>query len=60
MVDKATDIWLLLLFGAGGIVILILAWVQPMAVFERLMTTFIGLIGPLGVLTRLLFVKTQS
>ena len=60
MVDKAPDIFLMLLFGMGGIIILILAWVQPMAVSERILTTFVGSVGPFGVLIRLLLLRSKA
>jgi hypothetical protein len=54
MNDKSLDIFLMVLFGAGGITILIVAWAQPMPVLERVLTTSIGLIGPFWVLSRAL------
>jgi len=36
MRDKGLGIFLMVLFGMGGITILILAWVQPMPVAERI------------------------
>ncbi len=54
MNDKSLDIFLMVLFGAGGITILIVAWAQPMPVLERVLTTSIGLIGPFWVLVRAL------
>ena len=54
MIDKGPGIFLLLLFGAAGITILALAWVQPMPVAERILTTSVGVIGLSGVLVRLL------
>ena len=54
MRDKALDIFLIVLFGLGGISILILAWVQPMQVSERIFTTLVGSIGPFWVSIRAL------
>ena len=45
MTDKALEKFLMLLFGMGGITILILAWVQPMPVSQRILATFLGSIG---------------
>ena len=55
--DKGPGVFLLLLFGAAGITILALAWVQPMPAAERILTTFVGSIGLLGVLVRLLLYR---
>ncbi len=52
MNDKSLGIFLMVLFGIGGITILIVAWAQPMSVLERVLTTSIGLIGPFWVLSR--------
>ena len=48
MMDKGLGIFLMLLFGMGGITILILAWVQSMPVSQRILTTFVGSTGVLG------------
>ena len=45
MRDKSLDILLMALFGASGIAILLLAWLQPMADSERILTTLIGSVG---------------
>lgn len=52
MEDKGLNIFLMLLFGMGGIVILIIAWIRPMPVPERILATAVGSIGLLGVLIR--------
>ena len=52
--DKSLDIILMALFGIGGIAILIIAWMQPMLTSERILNTFIGSIGILWVLIRML------
>lgn len=52
MRDKALDIFLMALFGMGGITILVLACVQPMPIAERILTVFIGLMGLLWFLSR--------
>lgn len=51
MKDKSLGIFLIMLFGISGIVILMLAWVWPMPAEERIMTTFIGSAGLLVALT---------
>lgn len=60
MRDKALDIFIIVSFGLGGIAILILAWVQPMPLSERISTTFFGSMGLLGVLFWLLRVKVHN
>ena len=57
MIDKGLGRLLNYIFGAGGITILILAWVQPMPVSERILTIFIGSIGLLWVLIRVLLLR---
>jgi len=52
--DKALDIFLMMLFGMGGITILILAWAQPMLLPERILTTSVGSVGLFWVLIRAL------
>lgn len=54
MKDKSLEVSLRLLFGMGGMIIVIVAWLQPMSVVERILTTSIGSIGPLWVLARAL------
>ena len=60
MRDKTLDIFLIVLFGLGGIAILILAWVQPMQVSERIFTTIVGSIGPFWVLIRAPLLRSIS
>jgi polyferredoxin len=52
MRDKSLDIFLMVLFGIGGIIILVLAWLQPMPLTDRIVTTSIGSIGIVWVLIR--------
>lgn len=54
MKDRALDVFLRLIFGVGGMIIVIVAWIQPMSVSERILTTAIGSIGPFWVLARAL------
>jgi len=53
MKDKGLDIFLAVLFGIGGIVILVLAWAGQMPVGERIFATLIASIGLIWVLTRM-------
>ena len=56
--DKTLDIFLMVLFGMGGITILILAWAQPMPLPGRILTTSIGSIGLFWVLIRILLLHS--
>jgi len=59
MSDKSLDIFLMVLFGIGGITVLIVAWAQPMSVPERILTIAIGSIGLLWVLGRALSLRSR-
>ena len=43
MKDRGLDILLIVLFGVGGITILILTWVIPLS--EKIMPIFVGTLG---------------
>jgi hypothetical protein len=45
MRDKSLGIFLMVLFGAGGITILVAAWTLMMSLFERIVTIGFGLFG---------------
>ena len=45
MRDKSLGIFLMALFGISGIALLVLAWVWPMSVSERIPATFAGSVG---------------
>lgn len=45
MKDKSLDVLLMILFGIGGITIMVLTWSQIMQLPERLLNTSIGMIG---------------
>ena len=45
MRDTFLDVFLMLLFGLGGIIILLVEWLQPMPLLERILATSIALIG---------------
>ena len=57
MRDKSLDIFLMVIFGVGGITILILAWAQPMHLTDRILSTFIGSIGVAWILIRTVLSK---
>ena len=54
MRDKGLDIFLTVLFGISGIMIVLLAWMQPASLSERILTTAIGSVGLMWVLIKTL------
>ena len=52
--DKGLRLFMMVIFGAGGLTILIQAWAQPMASHERFITILIGSIGILWVIVQAL------
>jgi len=60
MRDKALDIFVVMLFGLGGIAILISAWAEPMFLLERIQTSFIGATGLLVAVIRVLRVMVHT
>ena len=54
MNDKSMDIFLMLLFGIGGVVIFILTWVQSMPLMERILSVLFGSVGIFWVLIHVL------
>ena len=59
MRDVALDIFLMVFFGMAGMAVLILAWMQPMPVSERILSTSVGSIGLLVALIRTLMFKSM-
>jgi hypothetical protein len=55
MKDQGVDVLLILLFGAGGIILLVLAWTMPLP--EKIMSISVGLSGLLLVLMKRRFLK---
>jgi ribosomal protein S27AE len=53
----ALKISLMVLIGIGGIAVLTLAWIRPMPLSDRILTTVVGAIGPVWVLIRLLLLR---
>ena len=45
MRDRSLDILLMVFFGIGGTIILVLTWSQPMLIPERILCTSIGSMG---------------
>ena len=57
MKDRALDILLMIFFGTGGIIILVITWSQPMVLAERILSTSIGMIGVVWVAARVMFLR---
>ncbi|MFC2063138.1 hypothetical protein ACFLS8_04280 [Chloroflexota bacterium] len=55
MRDRSLGLFLVVLFGAGGITILVLIWAQPVALPGRVFATLVAAAGFIWVLTRLPF-----
>jgi len=60
MVDKSLNMWLMMLLTIGGMVILVVAWVQPMPLSERIVPSFFGAAGIIGVLIWSLISRSKS
>ncbi|MFQ6122711.1 MAG: hypothetical protein ACE5LA_06615 [Dehalococcoidales bacterium] len=58
--DKSLGIFLVVLFGILGIVILTLAWVWQMSASERILATFVGSSGLLVALSQALLLKSPK
>jgi len=52
MTERSFDMFLEVLFGVGGVTILIFTWTQTMPASERIIATFVGLIGILWAIIR--------
>jgi hypothetical protein len=60
MIDKSLNIFLMLLFTVGGMVILVVTWVQPMPLSERIVPSFFGAVGIIAVLIWALVSRSKS
>ena len=60
MMDKSLNIFLITLLTIGGIVILAVTWVQPMPLSERIVPSFFGAAGIIGVLIWSLISMSKS
>ena len=58
MLDKSMTLFITMLLVIGGIVILILAWLEPMSVPERIGISIVGIAGIITVFIR--FLMTQA
>ena len=59
MKDRSLAILLMILFGVGGIIILVLTWSQPMLLPERILSTSIGSIGLVWTTARALLLRSM-
>ncbi|MFC1913784.1 hypothetical protein ACFLXF_00705 [Chloroflexota bacterium] len=60
MRDKSLEVMLILLFGVSGIAILMLAWLWPTVVPERIPATFIGSFGVFVAILKVLRLKSPQ
>ena len=59
MKDKSLDVLLMILFGIGGITIVVLTWSQAMQLPERMLSTSIGMIGLIWTASRVRLLKSM-
>ena len=59
MRDKSLDFFLMILFGIGGITIMVLTWSQTMQLPERILSTSIGMIGLIWTASRVRLLKSM-
>jgi uncharacterized membrane protein YhaH (DUF805 family) len=57
MRDKSLSIWLTLLFGIPGIAVLMLAWLWPALVMDKIAASFVGSAGLSVALIQALMLK---
>ena len=60
MMDNSLNIFLITLLAIGGAVILAVTWVQPMPLSERIVPSFFGAAGIIGVLIWSLISRSKS
>ena len=58
MRDKSQDILLMILFGIGGITIMVWTWSQAMQLPERILSISIGMIGLIWTASRVHLLKS--
>ena len=59
MRDKSLDALLMILFGIGGMTIIVLTWSQTMQLPERILSTSIGMIGLIWTASRVRLLKSM-
>lgn len=61
MKDKSLGIWLIVLFGLSGLVILVLAWLWPTLQSDRITATLLGAVGiTVAVIRALMFRQSPA
>ena len=60
MSDASRDMLLMVLFGIGGITILVVACLRPMFIMERILTISVGSFGLLWAFVKVLVLKSGS
>ena len=60
MIDKSLNIFLITFIAIGGIVILVVTWVQLIPLLERIVPSFFGVAGIIGVLIWTLILRSKS
>ncbi len=58
--DKGLQIFVVGLFSVLPMAVLLLAWVQPMPLAERIITTFVGLVALSWVMRRVLLPRSAK
>ena len=58
MEDKSLSIFLTVVFGIAGAVVLMLAWLRPMPESDRVLTVIVGSAGLIIALVRALLLKS--
>ena len=59
MREKSLDVLLMILFGIGGITIMVLTWSQTMELPERILSTSIGTLGLIWTAARVRLLKSM-
>lgn len=60
MLNKSMALFITMLLVVGGIVILILTWLEPMSLSERIATSIIGVAGIMTVFVRFLMMQVRT
>ena len=60
MHDKSMTLFIMMLLVIGGIIILILTWLEPTSLSERIATSIIGAAGIMTVCIRLLMMQVRA
>ena len=58
--DRSFNIFLTVALVAGGVVIILVTWLEPMATAERIVPSVIGSLGIIGAIAWKLFFGTRA